>query len=109
MLQAILRGPSQERVLTFLECREEGYASQIARFYGVPLTPVQSQLRRLESDGVLSSRMVGNTRLYAFNPRFPFLPELRALLKKSLAFYPEQEREALLMNRRRPRKAGKPT
>lgn len=109
MLQALLRAPSQERALTFIACRNEGYASEIARFYGAPITPIRKQLERLEADGVVVSRMIGNVRVYAFNPAYPFLPELRALIEKSLAFYPEQDKAALMMNRRRPRKAGKPT
>jgi hypothetical protein len=31
-----------------------------------------------------------------------------SLLEKALSFYPEEEREKLLMNRRRPRRRGKP-
>ena len=69
---------------------------------------IQKQLAKFESGGVLVSRPAGRTRLYSFNPRYPFLKELRGLLEKALSFYPEQEREALLMNRRRPRRRGKP-
>jgi len=47
-------------------------------------------------------------RLYSFNPRDPFLKELKGLLSKALSFYPEAERESLLKNRRRPRRRGKP-
>ncbi|MBI2330848.1 MAG: hypothetical protein HYU84_01485 [Chloroflexi bacterium] len=54
------------------------------------------------------SQGVGRTRLYTFNPRYPFLRELLALLEKALAFYPREEQERLLMNRRRPRRKGKP-
>jgi hypothetical protein len=54
------------------------------------------------------SRTAGRTRLYEFNPRYTFLKELKSLLEKALSFYPEEEREKLLMNRRRPRRRGKP-
>jgi len=54
------------------------------------------------------SRTAGRTRLYSFNPRYPFLKELRSLLEKALSFYPEEEREELMMSRRRPRSRGKP-
>jgi len=57
---------------------------------------------------VLVSRKVGRTRLYTFNPRYPFRDELQALLEKALAFYPADIRERLLYNRRRPRRRGKP-
>ena len=52
------------------------------------------------------SREVGKTRPYVFNPRYPFLNELKALLEKALSFYSEKEREELMMNRRRPRATG---
>jgi len=52
--------------------------------------------------GVMVSRRVGRTRLYTFNPRYPFLTELKGLLNKALVFYPEAERNTLIMNRRRP-------
>jgi hypothetical protein len=66
------------------------------------------QLVKLENGGVLYSRLAGRTRMYAFNPRYPFLKELQALLAKTLTFYPETELTGLLENRRRPRRAGKP-
>lgn len=108
MLQGILGSISAEKVLFFLFCRGEGYARQIARFYNVPLRPIQRQLERLEGSGILYSRELGRTRLYRFNPRYPFLDELRALLNRGLRFYSESERVALTMDRRRPRIARKP-
>ena len=68
----------------------------------------KKQLEKLELGGVLVSHTAGRTRLYGLNPRYPFLKELRSLLEKALSFYPSEERERLLMNRRRPRRRGKP-
>ena len=107
MLTSLLGSKNAERALIFIFAREEGYAREIARFYETDLKSIQNQLDKLESAGVLSSRAVGRTRPYAFNPRYPFLAELKSLLEKALAFYPEQEREKLIMNRRRPRGRGK--
>lgn len=108
MLETILGSTNSERVLIFLIAREEGYAREIARFFDTTLAPIQQQLERLEFGGVLVSRSAGRTRLYSFNPRYPFLEELKALLNKALTFYPEELREDLVMNRRRPRRADKP-
>ena len=108
MLEPILGSLSCERVLIFILAKQEGYAREIARFFNTDLDPVQKQLEKLEIGGVLVSRTAGRTRLYSFNPRYPFLKELRSLLEKALSFYPENDREALLMNRRRPRRRGKP-
>jgi hypothetical protein len=92
----------------FLIARDEGYAREIARFFDTDLAPIQKQLDKLENGGILVSRAAGKTRLFSFNPRYPMLDELRALLEKTLEFYPDDVRNALTMSRRRPRRRGKP-
>jgi hypothetical protein len=69
---------------------------------------VQKQLDKLEAGGVLASTVVGRTRLYRFNPRYPLRAELRALLDKALTFYDLELQERLLLDRRRPRRRAKP-
>jgi hypothetical protein len=108
MLEPLLGSTNAERVLVFILARNEGYAREITRFFDADADSIQKQLARLESGGVLWSQSAGRTRLFSFNPRYPFLKELKALLEKALVFYSEREREALLMNRRRPRRQGKP-
>lgn len=107
MIEVILGSKNAERVLTYIYTRGEGYAREIARFYGTDVSPIQKQLDKLEAGGVLVSREIGKTRPYVFNPRYPFLNELNSLLEKALSFYPEEERDKLIMNRRRPRARGK--
>jgi len=107
MIEVLLGSKSAERVLIYLFTREEGYAREIASFYNTDLKPIQMQLDKFEKGGVLVSRSIGRTRPYEFNPRYPFLIELKALLEKALSFYPAKEQEELLMNRRRPRAKGK--
>jgi len=108
MLEPILGSTSSERVLIFIFCRNEGYAREIARFFGSDPDSIHKQLVRLESGGVLAGKTAGRTRLYSFNPGYPFLNELKMLLEKAMQFYTAEERENLLMNRRRPRRGGKP-
>jgi hypothetical protein len=108
MLEVLLGSGNCERVLIYLCACNEGYARGISRFFETPLAPLQKQLEKLEAGGVLFSRLEGRTRLYAFNPRYPFLKEITAILDKAITFYPEEIRQKLLMNRRRPRRAGKP-
>jgi predicted ArsR family transcriptional regulator len=108
MLKPLLGSENTERVLIFILARDEGYATGIARFYKTNLYGIQKQLDKLEMGGVLVSRTAGRTRLYSLNPRYPFLNELKNLLEKALSFYPGGQREALLMDRRRPRRRGKP-
>ena len=108
MLEPILGSTSRERVLLFIFARKEGYPREIARFFNTDLAPIQRQLIKLEINGLLSSRLAGRTRLYRLNPRYAFKPEIENLLAKALDSYPPDERERLLLNRRRPRRSGKP-
>ncbi len=107
MIEVLLGSRNAERVLVYIFSREEGYAREIAAYYKTGVTPVQKQLDRLETGGVLVSREVGRTRPYMFNPRYPFLTELKTLLEKALSFYSQKEQNELIMNRRRPRAKGK--
>ncbi len=108
MLEPIVGSKSSEKVFIFLVARGEGYATEIARFFDTDLYAIQKQLERLENSEVLVSKKVGRTRVYQFNPRYPFLIELKSLLERVLSFYPEDIQEKLVMNRRRPRKKDKP-
>lgn len=107
MIESLLGSKNAERVLIYILARQEGYARGIASFYKTDLKSIQMQLDKFEKSGILASRTVGRTRPYVFNPRYPFLSELKALLGKALSFYPVKEQEDLTMNRRRPRARGK--
>ena len=108
MLEPLLGSVNAERCLVFILAREEGYASEVAKFFVTDLYGIQKQMDKLEAGGVLASYKAGRTRLYRFNPRYAFLKELRALLEKALDFYPADEQERLRVVRRRPRRRGKP-
>jgi hypothetical protein len=108
MLEALLGSVNRERVLMYLFARNEGYAREIARYYKSDLDPIQKQLERLEQGQILFSRNIGRTRLYSFNPRYPFLKELGVVLEKAFSFYSKDERENLALVRRRPRRKNKP-
>ena len=108
MLEGLFGTINKEEVLLYVYARQEGYPREVAKYYDIDLKTIQNQFEKLELGGVLYSRMVGRTRLYTFNPRFVFLSELKQMLEKALSFYPEDERERLLMTRRRPRRKGKP-
>lgn len=108
MLAPLLGSKGSEKVLIFIAARGEGYAREISQFFDMDISTVQNQLDKFELGGILVSTTKGRTRLYTFNPRYPFLKELKQLLDKALSFYPEDEKEKLLMERRRPRRRGKP-
>jgi len=108
MLEAILGSISKERILIYLYVRDKGYATQIAQTFNTSLTPIQKQLEALEQANIIYCEPQGRTLVYALNPRYPFIDELKALLQKALSFYTQEEQELLTMNRRRPRRQGKP-
>ena len=108
MLEAIFGSKNRERVLQFILANGDGYAKEIADFYGTSVDPIQKQLEKMELGGVLVSKSVGRTRLFVFNPRYAFLNELKALLEKAREYYSPEEIEALTMRRKRPRRTGKP-
>lgn len=108
MLKPLFGTLSSEQILIFLQARDRGYASEIAHFFNANLYSIQKKLDGLEEGGVLVSITFGRTRLYSFNPRYYLLFELRNLLQKALENYPADIKESLLMNRRRPRRKGKP-
>jgi hypothetical protein len=68
---------------------------------------VQKQLARLESDGVIVSQLIGKVRNYELNPRYPFMGMLKELLKAAIEAYPDDIKNNLLIQRTRPRQAGK--
>jgi DNA-binding transcriptional ArsR family regulator len=107
MLERLLGGITAEKVLLFLAVYEESYAREISERFDVPVSMVQKQLLRFEQAGVLLSRLRGRVRLFTWNPRYPFRPELLALLEKSINLLPEAERKKYFTERTRPRRTGK--
>lgn len=109
ILEPLLGSVNAERVLIYILARDEGYARAIARFFGADPDSIQKQLVKLETGGVLTSKEMGRTVIYRFNPRYAFLRELKQLLSKALEAYPPEEIERLQYSRRRPRRRGKPS
>jgi DNA-binding transcriptional ArsR family regulator len=109
MLEGLFGNATAERVLLYIEQYGEGYAHAITKtFDDVTLSMVQRQLERFERTGLLTSVLKGRTRLFQWNPRYPFVNEVRALLRKALESLPEQEQRRFFRERRRPRRTGKP-
>jgi DNA-binding transcriptional ArsR family regulator len=107
VLEGIFGNPTAERVLLYLEQYGEGYARAIAATFELSLSMVQRQLERFERAGLLVSQAKGRTRLFTWNPRYPFLAELHALLRSALRAMPAEQRRRYFTQRRRPRRTGK--
>lgn len=108
MLEALFGTKNRELTLQYLLVFKEGYAREIAKYFDVSLPSIQNQLKHFEENGVALSKMAGRTKIYFFNPRYAFLPELTAILEKARLFYKPELKEKLDMQRKRPRRAGKP-
>lgn len=108
MLEGVFGNITIERILFTLFVYGEGYPLGMAKTFAEPVNRFQQQLKRLENAGIVVSRLIGRVRIYTFNPRYPFLGELKALVGKAYEFLPDKEKKTYYSRRTRPRRAGKP-
>lgn len=110
MLEYLFGNSVIEKVLFYLLVNQKCYPSQLKKIFGVPLYSFQRALGRLERGGVIVSHKEGKTLIYQFNPRYPFLNDLKVFLEKSYSFLPDHIREKYYepVIRKRPRRPGKP-
>jgi len=108
MLEGLFGNIIVEKILFTLYVYGEGYPLGMAKTFKQPVNRFQQQLRRLEDAGIIVSRLIGTVRIYTFNPRYPFLKEIKALIAEALEFLPEKEKDAYYRKRTRPRRTGKP-
>jgi len=108
MLEVLFGTKSRELTLQYLLAFNEGYAREIAKYFEISLPSIQNQLKTFENGGLVLSKMVGSTKIYFFNPRYPFLEELTALLTRAKEYYKPELKEKFEMQRMRPRRSGKP-
>lgn len=108
MLETLFGNATIEKILFCLSVYGDAYAKQMADLFEIPINGIQQQLRRLEDGGVLVSQLKGKTRVYQFNPRYPFLKQLKLLLDSARTVLPESEIDRYYRRRTRPRRKGKP-
>jgi hypothetical protein len=108
MLDTLFGNRTAEQVLLYLAVNVSAYAQQMSDALTIPLSVVQKQLRRLETGGVLVSRLVGRTRLFSINPRFALAHELTSLLKRAFSLLSDEQQLPFESYRTRPRVTGKP-
>ncbi len=109
MLRTLFGSRTAEMVFFFMLTYKKGYARKISTTFNISLTSVQKQLIKFEEAGVFVSFLEGRTRIFEWNPRYPFLSELQALIKKAFQYLPESEKSKYYKERTRPRRTGKPT
>ena|SRR5579885_3173318 len=110
MLEYLFSNKNVEKILMYLAIHEKANASELSRAFSSSLDPIQKTLRKLEAGGLLVSFLEGKTRVFQWNPRYPFLPEIQALAKRTYAFLPKNIQEQVYLSnlRKRPRRTGKP-
>ena len=108
MLEVLFGTKNRELTLQYLLVFKEGYAREIAKYFDVSLPSIQNQLKHFESNGLALSKMSGRTKIYFLNPRYAFLTELTALLTSAKEYYKPALKEKFEMQRKRPRRQGKP-
>jgi predicted transcriptional regulator len=94
MHEHLFGSTTRVNVLIFLYTNKEGYAREISLFYDTDLNQVQKQLERLEEGGILVSKKIGKTILYAFDSRYTLLPELNALIERMISLKKRQPARA---------------
>jgi hypothetical protein len=110
MMEYLFGNKNIEKVLFFILENEKCYATELQKRFGDSLSGFQQALLKLEKGGVLVSIPEGKTRLFQFNPLYPFRDELQSFLKKAYEFLPASFREKYYEPkiRKRPRRTGKP-
>lgn len=106
-LDALFGSRSASQTLLFLQNYGEGHARRIAATFEVSHMAIQRQLRRLEAASILVSRMVGNTRIFTWNPRYAGVKDLRTLLEAELERLPIGVTRQYFRQRQRPRRSGR--
>jgi hypothetical protein len=72
-------------ILLFIHKEEEAHAQRIAKTFSFGLNQTQRQLKRLETNYILTSKKIGNVRLYSFNTRNSTVKNLRKFLDTCLS------------------------
>lgn len=110
MLEFLFGNKNIEKILFYLELHGKANATELSRVFGSALDPIQKTLLKLEQGGLIVSFYEGRTRVFQWNPRYPFLSEVRSLTARAFTYIPQelQEKYQLSIKRKRPRKTGKP-
>src|SRR5258705_11119060 len=100
-------GKTRTLVLLALSLLEESFPRELARVLATPLNGVQQAIRGLESDGIVTGRTAGRTRLFRLNPRYFAKDELQTYLRR-LGDPESTVIRRIAAPRKTPRRTGKP-
>jgi len=106
-LQILFGSKTAAEVLLFVAAYDSGHAARIAKTFGSPLSGIQRQLLKFETNGILVSRLIGKTRVFEFNPRNVTARNLKQFLLQELDIMPHDRYQNYFCQRQRPRRTGK--
>jgi len=107
MLNTILGNKSAQLIMLRLYKDKEVYAGGLAKDYGIGIKSMQNQLEKFEDANLLVSRLIGNLRLFTFNPQSSFVPPVKKLIEVEYNALSELDRSYVYPKRKRPRRKNK--
>src|SRR5438105_2040068 len=110
MFEYLFSNKNVEKILMYLSLHGKANATELHKTFVSALDPIQKTLRKLEAGGLLVSFTEGKTRVFQWNPQYPFLNEIQTLAKKAYEFLPQLVKDKYYKQtaRKRPRRTGKP-
>jgi hypothetical protein len=105
-VSTVLGSPRRTQILILIALLGETYPTEIARLLEAPLYSVQRVVNAFDREGILATRISGNSRRVSLDPRYYAGEELRRFLLRLADGYPDLKKIAA-RRRSRPRRAGK--
>ena len=75
MLNVIFGNDNAERVLQYLLAKEDGYLSEISKYYNTAPSIMKKQIDKFVAGNVIVGKNIGRTRVFVLNRRYPFIKE----------------------------------
>lgn len=70
--------------LYFTNPEKEYYFRELERLLDIPVSMIHKELRRLEADGIFSSKKRGNLTYFYLNKEYPLFEELKSIVFKTI-------------------------
>ncbi len=84
MLHSLIGSEDRLKILLHLVQTKKSYLTEMENALGIRLFAVQTQVKNLESDGIVQGWSEGHRRFFGIDPAYPLRKELLALLRKAL-------------------------
>lgn len=94
MVLDLSRSEARRRLLSlfFSDPTREYHLRDLARLIGMSIGAVQNVVRKLDREGLLKRRTLGNLALFSLNQQHPLYSELEAVVTKTIGIAPQLAR-----------------